>query len=188
MGFLDPTTHILSLGVSEPPALRGQVAPCRWGCGERSVLPSQQGLGSGLPAPNVSLVVDLAAAGLWRPLYLGPHLGKIRAPLPPREVPGCASSFPPCDRSLLPQGGPTSLLPLPPPSLPPPSPAPPRGTLPRAKHLQMWLRMKGLVCDTLEPSVNLSPSHLYVSAVWTWCPGGGGLLHFALLSSPPHQA
>ena len=58
--------------------------------------------GAGLWAPgsSTSLVVDLAAAGLWCPLYLGPHLGKIRAPLPPREVPGCASSFPPCYRPL----------------------------------------------------------------------------------------
>ena len=58
--------------------------------------------GAGLWAPgsSTSLVVDLAAAGLWCPLSLGPHLGKIRAPLPPREVPGCASSFPPCYRPL----------------------------------------------------------------------------------------
>lgn len=98
------------------------------------------GTGAGLWAPgsSTSLVIDLAAAGLWCPLYLGPHLGKIWVLLPPREVPGCASSFPPCNcPPLLP---PSSATPV----SPHPSLAPPQGDTASGRALANVARMKGL--------------------------------------------
>lgn len=62
----------------------GRAAPSRLEGGERSGSPSQRGLGSGLrggaPGGRGVPVAALAAAGLRRPLYPGPRLGKIRHP------------------------------------------------------------------------------------------------------------